>query len=515
MGKPRTMMTLVLLLSFAMLLGAMAPSVAAVDSEEWVEYDISPIDRIVFAYAQLPDGRIFISSGADVTALALDDQTWIYDPQTKYWEQFADCPYSVESSCSVAMPDGNVYLFGGMDGPMLENALIFNVDNTSWSEGPALPNDLLIAEAVALDDHRILIAGGLEGMWFSNATANCWIFDIDDGEFTAAADMPGDRCCGMMAAYGGKAFYFGGVNATMVSKDDIFAYDIAADEWSMVGHLPENLLNAAVVAGDYGNIYLMGGEEYFNWYAEGSVKAYSYDTFTGIITELPDLAAPVLNAAAFMLDDGLLMYMLGNNGTDGNTDIFTLQTGEVMSSLSSTEADQGDSVWLQVWVDTELDIGSVSGVAYLTKDNVTYGEWQFSTAEGGQVVLELALSEELPAGNYTVVLAELRAEGWWLEWRVDPMPLEVMEAPSTQDRLDDLEQQNQDLMDQMDALEEQGSAMQDQLDALEQQNDDLADSLAELKEANDAKLDAMIGYVILILVIVTMVVGVVILVRKK
>ncbi|MHC1680297.1 MAG: kelch repeat-containing protein [Methanomassiliicoccales archaeon] len=485
----------------------LVPSAEAADTD-WVVSDTSPIDRLVYAYAELPDGRIFVAAGADVSDMALNDETWIYDPQVKQWAQVADCPYSVESSCSVAMPDGNVYLFGGMDGPMLENALVYQVANDTWGEGQALPTDLLIAEAVALDDHRILIAGGLAGMFFNNCTKQCWIYDTVADDFTAAADMPADRCCGMMAAYAGKAFYFGGTNAMSTSCDDIFTYDIAADEWSAVGHLPDNLLNAAVVAGGYGNIYLIGGEDQFSWYSEGSVRAYSYDTITGIISMLPDLSVPVLNAAAFVLDDGMLMYMLGNNYTAGNTDIFTLQTGEVMASLSAAEVDQGDSVWLHVWVDTELDIGTVSGVAYLIKDNITYGEWHFSMAENSEVVLEIALSEELPAGNYALVLHDVNAEGWWLEWHAVPMPLAVMEAPSTQDRLDALEQQNQDLMDQ-------NAAMQDKLDGLEQQNNDLAVDLAELKEANDAKMDAMIGYAILIVAIGALVVGIIVLVRKK
>jgi N-acetylneuraminic acid mutarotase len=501
MGKPRTMIASVLSLTFMLLLAALAPAGAVVSEGKWVASDSSPIDRIVFAYAELPDGRIFIAAGADVSAMSLNDETWIYDPQEKVWEQMADCPYKVESSCSVAMPDGNVYIFGGMDGPMLEKALIYHVGNDTWSDGPDLPNDLLIAEAVAMDDRRILIAGGLEGMWFTNCTENCWIFDITTSDFTAAADMPADRCCGMMAAYNGKAYYFGGTNGTAASHDDIFAYDMADDEWTTVGQLPSDLINAAVVAGENGNIYLLGGEPSFSWYSEGSVMAYSFDTLTAGISELPDLPAPVLNSAAFMLDDGLLMYMLGNNGTDGNTDIYTLQTGEVKASLSAAEADQGDSVWLHVWVETDLEFGSLTGVAYLVMENVTYGEWRFSTSEGGEVALEIALSENLPAGNYTLMLDDLDANGWWLERHFGPMPLAVGEAPSTQDRLDDLDGQNQALQEKLDEL-------QDQLDALEGQNQDLQDAVG-------SKLDAMIGYVIMVLVIATLAVGVIVLLRKK
>ncbi len=518
MGKPRTIIVSVLLLSFALLLAATAPSGTAASGVEWVAHDTAPIDRLVYAYAQLPDGRIFIAAGADVSDMVLDDETWIYDPQAMLWEQVADCPYSVESSCSVAMPDGNVYLFGGMDGPMLENALIYDVADDTWSEGPALPTDLLIAEAVAMDDHRILIAGGLAGMWFSNCTKQCWIFDTVAGDFTAAADMPVDRCCGMMAAYDGKAYYFGGMDSSIISHDDIFAYDMATDEWSTVGQLPTILLNAAVAAGEHGNIYLIGGVDFFSWYTTGSIKAYSFDTLTGEVSELPDLPSPVLNNAAFMLDDGRLMYMLGNNGSNGNLDIFTLQTGEADAALSSAEVDQGDSVWLHIWVETDQDVSSLSGSAYLTMDNITYGEWHFSAA-GGEVMVELPISEDLPAGEYAVVIEGLSADGWWLEWHFGPLTLTVADALSTQERLDGLEAQNQAMQDKLDDLEQQNQDLMDQLDDLGQQNQDLKEDLetanADLKDAVDAKLDAMIGYVILIVALGALIVGVVILVRKK
>jgi hypothetical protein len=55
----------------------------------------------------------------------------------------------------------------------------------------------------------------------------------------------------------------------------------------------------------------------------------------------------------------------------------------------------------------------------------------------------------------------------------------------------------------------------DQLNDLEQQPQDLADYIFDLKEAVDAKPDAMIGYIILIVAIITLVVAVLVLVKKK
>lgn len=506
MGHTRAIASLVVILSMLLLLSAMATPGSAMVSTDWKVHDTAPIERIVHAYAQLPDGRIFISSGADLEGSpALTNETWIYDPYAKSWEQKADIMNITESSCCAAMPDGNVYVFGGMFGPLLTNVQVYDVSSDTWSEGPELPTGLILAEAAAVDDHRVLIAGGATTAYFANTTAGCWMFDTDTDTFTALADMPAGRSCGMMAVYGSMAYFFGGVDVDMLAHDDIFAYDIIGNEWSTVGAMPGDLVNAAVVSTGHGSILLIGGETFFSWYDSGLTKAYAFDTLTYEVTELPDLPAPVLNAAAFMLDDGKVMYLLGNSGSDGNTDVVVLQTDEVKATLSATEVDQGSSAWLHVWVETDENIGSLSGNAYLVKDNVTYGEWHFSSSDGADVMVEIAISEGLPAGDYLLKVEGLSVNGWWLERHFSPMSLTVNDVPSIQERLDALDERNQALQDKLDALEQQNQDLSDQLDA----------SNADLKEAVDAKLDAMIGYVILILVIVVLAVAVVSLIRKK
>jgi hypothetical protein len=80
----------------------------------------------------------------------------------------------------------------------------------------------------------------------------------------------------------------------------------------------------------------------------------------------------------------------------------------------------------------------------------------------------------------------------------EPLPLTVNEAPSA-------DEQNQALQDELDYLQTQNTQLKMDLDAAK----------ADLQDAIDAKLDAMIGYVILIVALGALIVGVIILVRKK
>jgi hypothetical protein len=180
-----------------------------------------------------------------------------------------------------------------------------------------------------------------------------------------------------------------------------------------------------------------------------------------------------------------------------------------MAEVSDPSVVQGDSAWLHVWAEADMEIDeSLSGYLYLVQDNVTYGGWYFSSGTGDEIMLEIPIPENLPAGDYQLEFSYANIDAWVMQWNFAPLPLSVIEAPSTDEQLQDILEQNQ-------ALQQQNQALQDQLSAL---NDDLNDTRAELadvKESSDAKLDAMIGYVILIVALGALIVGVIILVRKK
>ena len=72
-------------LAVMLLLTAVAPATSAAGSVNWVVNDTSPIERIVFAYAELPDGRVFISTGNDRNTSEITNETWLYDPYGKSW----------------------------------------------------------------------------------------------------------------------------------------------------------------------------------------------------------------------------------------------------------------------------------------------------------------------------------------------------------------------------------------------------------------------------------------------
>jgi hypothetical protein len=123
----------------------------------------------------------------------------------------------------------------------------------------------------------------------------------------------------------------------------------------------------------------------------------------------------------------------------------------------------------------------MTATAYLVKDGVTYGTYDMMGMGNGTASALMTLPEDLDAGTYQVYVTNVDL-GVGVPGMIDlaPLTLTVTEAPSPTDRIGELE---------------------DQLD--------------DLKDRLDGKLDAWVGYVILVLVIVTLVLLLLQVMRRK
>jgi hypothetical protein len=219
-----------------------------------------------------------------------------------------------------------------------------------------------------------------------------------------------------------------------------------------------------------GVVYLQGGSQGLVYDEDPPARARALDLGDMSLHELP--MPPEKGAhGALMVSDGRLV-MFGGSGDDLviNQAVLSLPLYESSAELGATSAGPGTSV--RVNISAELffvgDL-SITATAHLMKGSVSYGSCSLSTPSGGFATGLLDIPEDAAPGMYEVVITDAHL-GVGVE----------------------------DMQEQLDALQE-----------------GLDSTREELKEAVDAKLDAIIGYVIMILVIVTLVVGVIVLVRKK
>jgi len=490
--------SLVIIMCFSLL--AVAPEARAA-SYGWAIEGALPNEMSSFVSAELPDGRIFVAFGYDSDIGKRTNSTFIIDPEGWTWTKMSDAPYGLESPTGAYL-DGRIYVFGGINttGGYLDSVLIYDLDTDVWSVSQDLLYKGTFMRCLAVDSENILLVGG--NTWDAFATNESYLFNIDTEIFTEVSSLPEARGAGGMVMMGGLVYYFGGWDDDYVVQDEIFAYDIAGDSWELVGHLPVARTSMGAVAASNGLIYLLGGGQSISWYDSENVnEVLAWDPVSGLFSNFPSMIDPLRYPAVLQLDSRIV-YFGGHDGGDGNPSIYSMETLKIEAELSSDTVEQGDSTWVHVWAETEMEVEDrLYGYVYLTKDNVTYGSYYLESAGGDGVMLEVPISEDLPAGEYQLEFLYVTIDYWSLDFKMAPLALTVVDAPTLDEQLDELNDQNQ--------------ALQDRLDALEQQNDDLANDLSELKEANDAKLDAMIGYAILIVAIGALIVGVIILVRKK
>jgi len=460
---------------------------AGAEEVDWVTEGQMPATRSSFASAELPDGRIFVGLGYSSEYL---DDAWVFDPTDMSWTEVTSAPITLGIMATASLGD-KVYMFGGYSTTLpghISTVLIYDVSEDEWSYGEDLPLTGSFMQAVAMDEHRILVVGGQTADYQA-----CNIYDDRTGMFTPAEDLPAGRAGGTMVRTSDTVFYLGGWNEGTTVQDDIFGYSINGDYWWYAGALHLALVGMTGTMGSDGLLYLLGGGTISSWAGANVMEAVAWDPLTGNIIDLPMLEEPLRNGVAYELDDGRLMYFGGHDVWTCNASVRSIQIWEFESELTSESVDQGESAWLSIRLQTNfLDMEEWYGTVFLTAGGAIYG-WIDIHVMGTMVYAELPISQSLPAGTYSV---EIRDVGGSVlqTFQIEPLSLTVADVPSLSERLDDLEQQNQDLMDEL--------------------NDTRAE-LADVKEAADAKLDAMIGYIILILVLATLAVAVIVLVRKK
>jgi len=470
----------VVLIVIALLSTAFFVPAPAEAAPAWEYLDGMPFELTRFCSAQLPDGRMFLALGSSG---GYSEDTWIYDPSTDDWFEGAYAPSGWWFSSAAALPNGTVYVFGGMragspDAEYNYKVLIYETATDTWSTGPSNPFPTYLGGAAALDDHRILIIGGYQ----DGPRSNCYIFDTVTGWFSDAAKLPRPRAAGSVVVSGDSVFHIGGIEEPPFNEEEVYRYDITLGTWSLQGSMAEPCSFERAAMGADGVVYLQGGSQGLVYDEDPPARARALDLGDMSLHELPTPPEKGTHGGLMVSDGRLVMF--GGSGDDLviNQDVLSLSLYESSAELGATSAGPGTSV--RVNISAELffvgDL-SITATAHLMKGGVSYGSCLLSTPSGGFATALLEVPEDAAPGMYEVVITDAHlGVGVECTMEFEPMDLTVTEAPSPTDRIGELEEQLDDLREQL-----------------------------------DGKMDAMIGYVIMILVIVTLVVAVLMLVRKK
>ncbi|MCC9601304.1 hypothetical protein LOC67_12175 [Stieleria sp. JC731] len=163
-----------------------------------------------------------------------------------------------------AVVDDTFYVVGGMLNPFdhLDSAygIPTNGDRSPRSLAP-LPTPRANVVAVASEGKLFTVAGGISDKSNSGRPEGpstvVEAFDVATGAWKSCQDLPARRVKPGVAIVGQTLYVLGG-REDKVDANTIFAYDIASDEWALVGTLPYAARHGAACSFD-GLIYYSGG----------------------------------------------------------------------------------------------------------------------------------------------------------------------------------------------------------------------------------------------------------------
>lgn len=192
----------------------------------------------------------------------------------------------------------------------------FDVDQSEWSELPALPEPRSSFDAAVLGS-TVFVAGGwrLAGKADSVWPTSAWKMNLADNEPTwqAIADTPFQRRALAVAAHAGKIFVIGGMQLQGAPSKQTDIYDPATDQWT-VG--PE-LVGEEGMTGFGASAFACGGSLFVST-INGDLQQLSADeTEWKIVRQLPTARFFHQMVA---LDDSRLLMIGGANMRSGKFD---------------------------------------------------------------------------------------------------------------------------------------------------------------------------------------------------
>jgi N-acetylneuraminic acid mutarotase len=193
-------------------------------ASEWRSSGALPVDSVLSS-AQMVAGIVYLFGGCpDVADLSQCSAAVWRRNRKGTWAEVSKIPEVPVALSATAVVGDRIYLFGGCTptGPgtirNLDGAHEFQTASGHWRMLRSLPSAARAMSAVALDDHRILVAGGYaasqddaksEGPDFGFSAA-AWVYHIDNDQFESVAPLPFPVAGMELVAIDGKMFGAGG-----------------------------------------------------------------------------------------------------------------------------------------------------------------------------------------------------------------------------------------------------------------------------------------------------------------
>jgi hypothetical protein len=375
-------------------------------------------DNFCSGHVVLPDGRIFLAGGHDLTTGKKQDpigvpQTDMYDPTTRQWTQGPDMTEARWYPTTVLMPNRKVLIFGGQAKPGVPSNTVEEYDpatNTIRTLPSTATKPLgLYPRMHLLPNGRVLKAGPQRSTVTFNPQTNAWS--------NLGPKLFGNRAYGSSAllprgiqvlAVGGQT----GSSAPPTGTAEILDTSAASPAWRYTGSLTYPRLLANLVTLPDGKLLIVGGGAAFRYTNPVKVPEM-YDPATGTWTPMAaQQAGRMYHATALLLPDGRVLSAGQDDGPLENYgEIFSppylFKGARPTITAAPTAVGYGRTLTI-----TTPDAGDISSVTVIRAGSVTHQidtdqrsvPLTFTVAEGTLTAKSPANAALAPPGYYLLFI---------------------------------------------------------------------------------------------------------------
>jgi len=232
---------------------------------------------------------------------------------------------------------------------LLIKGIISQVPTGTWALAGNMASPRSGAATVALQDGRLLIAGGgaPDATGNSVALASVEVFDTS-GNFAAVAPMNFARTKHTaVALQDGRVLVAGGIGGGGTAIDSAELYDPVANTWTVTGSLKVARSGHTASLLPDGTVLIAGGDN--AGVAQNSLEVF--DPTAGVFTTATGaLSSPRDSHAAAVLQDGRVLIVGGFDGAKplASSDVYDPSTGSVSAGPAMSTARQGLSATTQL-----------------------------------------------------------------------------------------------------------------------------------------------------------------------
>jgi N-acetylneuraminic acid mutarotase len=245
-------------------------------------------------------GKLYVTGGRDAAGNPIKGGE-VYDPATNTWSQIADAPIAYGNEGSAVLGD-KLYVIGGCDwgGCGYNTVQVYDPATDTWSAGTPYPAPVSFPSCATVDGTLYCAGGAYQPVnAVGTDTATGYKLDPKSGTWTRIADAPVDFWGATATAAGGRLLTAGGdVLSAGALTNEAYAYDPAANAWSALPNLAAPVMEAAGAIG---------------WYVVGGLNGYNVPQAS--VRKLPGYDAPHADVPWLAENTGTLTIGAGKSAT--------------------------------------------------------------------------------------------------------------------------------------------------------------------------------------------------------